>query len=172
MARAMAFVGGLACGLVIGTMVIVSHAADPDPDPGPQIAHAAELAGVDQTDLEGALHTTGLTNPYAYLRAVGELENPPSLPPPVQASPANAPAVVSSATAECIIRAESHGNPGAVNPRSGAAGLGQFLPTTWASTPQGRAGLSVFDPVANRAAVNWMLSVGRGREFVTIWGCR
>jgi len=171
MARAMAFVGGLACGLVIGTMVIVSHAADPDP--GPQIAHAAELAGVDKTDLEGALHSTGFTNPIAYLRSVGELENPPSLPPPVRVSPASAPVAVSSSpVAECIIRAESHGNPGAVNPRSGAAGLGQFLPTTWASTPQGRAGLSVFDPVANRAAVNWMLSVGRGAEFVTIWGCR
>lgn len=73
--------------------------------------------------------------------------------------------------AECIIFRESRGYAGAVNPRSGASGLGQFLRSTWLSTPQGRAGLSVFDPVANRSAVLWMLSVGRGREFATIGGC-
>src|SRR5262252_6272345 len=136
MARAMAFVGGLACGLVLGTAILVGHAADPDTDPGPQITHAAELAGVDRTDLEGALTSTGFTNPIAYLRAVGELENPPPLPPPVATSPASPASGVSSRVAECIIARESRGNPLAVNPRSGAAGLGQFLPTTWASTPQ------------------------------------
>lgn len=73
--------------------------------------------------------------------------------------------------ADCIIARESRGNPNAVNRSSGASGLGQFLGSTWKSTPQGKAGYSVFDPVANRAAVIWMLSVGRGREFVTIGGC-
>jgi hypothetical protein len=72
---------------------------------------------------------------------------------------------------ECVIWRESRGNPNAVNPRSGASGLGQFLRGTWLSTPQGRAGYSVFDPSANRAAVRWMIEVGRGREFVTIGGC-
>jgi hypothetical protein len=33
----------------------------------------------------------------------------------------------------CIIQHESGGNPRAVNPRSGAAGLFQFLPSTWHS---------------------------------------
>jgi|SRR5215831_8062768 len=104
MARAMAFVGGLACGLVLGTAILVGHAADPDTDPGPQITHAAELAGVDRTDLEGALTSTGFTNPIAYLRAVGELENPPPLPPPVASSPASSASGVSSvwsALAQC-----------------------------------------------------------------------
>ena len=31
----------------------------------------------------------------------------------------------------CVIAAESGGNPGAVNPVSGAGGLYQFLPSTW-----------------------------------------
>ena len=33
----------------------------------------------------------------------------------------------------CVISHESGGNPGAVNPSSGAGGLYQFLPSTWAS---------------------------------------
>lgn len=33
----------------------------------------------------------------------------------------------------CVIAAESGGNPTAVNPTSGAGGLFQFLPSTWAS---------------------------------------
>jgi resuscitation-promoting factor RpfC len=33
----------------------------------------------------------------------------------------------------CVIAAESGGNPRAVNPTSGAGGLYQFLPSTWAS---------------------------------------
>jgi hypothetical protein len=70
---------------------------------------------------------------------------------------------------QCIINRESGGNPNAVNRRSGARGLGQFLPSTWATTPYAR--YSIFDPAANRAAVGWMLSVGRGGEFVTIGGC-
>jgi muramidase (phage lysozyme) len=32
----------------------------------------------------------------------------------------------------CVIARESGGNPTAVNPVSGAAGLYQFLPSTWA----------------------------------------
>ena len=155
--------------MLVGGAALGIHAADPDPEAASsqQIAHAAELAGVDRTELEGAMDSTGITNPLVYLRSVGELENPPPLP-----APKPPPVVASSAVAECIIRRESGGNPNAVNPRSGASGLGQFLKSTWATTPAGRAGASVFDPVANRQMVNWMLSVGRAGEFSTYWGCR
>lgn len=163
---------GAVFGLVVGVVASAAigiHAQDPDTDPGPQIAHAAELAGVQEQDLRGAMDSTGFSNPYAYLRAVNELENPlpppPVKPPPVLAS-------ASSRLAECIIRAESGGNPLAQNPRSKASGLGQFLPSTWLTTPAGRAGLSVWDPVANRNMVNWMIQVGRAGEFSTYWGCR
>ncbi|MBJ7602233.1 MAG: transglycosylase SLT domain-containing protein [Candidatus Dormibacteraeota bacterium] len=50
---------------------------------------------------------------------------------------------------------ESHYNPNAVNSASGASGLFQFLPSSWASTPQGRQGLSVFDPAANAQGAAW-----------------
>jgi hypothetical protein len=63
---------------------------------------------------------------------------------------------------------ESHWNAYAVNPRSGASGLGQFLRSTWITTPQGRAGLSVFDPWANHAAVVYMIEAGRAREFEVV----
>jgi hypothetical protein len=73
----------------------------------------------------------------------------------------------------CIRRVESHNDPNATNRYSGAMGLYQFLPSTWRTTPQGRAGLSAYDPVAATAAANWMLSVGRAREWdaVRFYGC-
>lgn len=44
---------------------------------------------------------------------------------------------------------ESRMNPGAVNSSSGASGLLQFLPSTWAGNYYGRAGFSVLSPYAN-----------------------
>jgi hypothetical protein len=40
----------------------------------------------------------------------------------------------------CVIRVESGGNPQAVNPSSGAGGLFQFLPSTWAGLQMGYPG--------------------------------
>jgi hypothetical protein len=129
-------------------------------DPTPEMAAAAEQAGVDVQDLQDALSTVGEPDPVRYLRHAGHL--------PWPATPYNARL---QALADCVIWRESRGNPNAVNPRSRASGLGQFLPSTWASTPQGKAGYSVFNAAANREAVLWMLSVGRGREFDTLGGC-
>ncbi|HYW86427.1 MAG TPA: hypothetical protein VFB50_01550, partial [Chloroflexota bacterium] len=55
---------------VVGGAAFGIHAADPDPEAASsqQIAHAAELAGVDRTELEGAMDSTGITNPLVYLR--------------------------------------------------------------------------------------------------------
>lgn len=158
MARASAFVAGMALGLALGTLVVVGH-ADPA---SAEVSAAAEAANVSVPDLLGAMDSTGVGDPWVYLRSVGEL---PALRPPP-------PRVVSSPLVECIIRAESRGDPNAVNPRSHASGLGQFLPSTWRTTPQGRSGLSVFDPAANRSAVAWMISVGRASEFSTLAQCR
>jgi len=57
---------------------------------------------------------------------------------------------------DCIIGFESGWNPNSVNRRSRASGLAQFLPSTWASTPQGQSGLSVFEPFANIDAAIWL----------------
>ncbi len=63
-----------------------------------------------------------------------------------------------------VAQCESGLNPGAYNASSGASGLFQFLPGTWATTPY--AGSSVFDPWANANAAAWMWSVGRRGEWV------
>jgi hypothetical protein len=60
---------------------------------------------------------------------------------------------------------ESHYNPGAHN-ASGASGLYQFLPATFATTPF--ASFSIWSPYANALAAGWMMTHGRGGE----WVCR
>jgi resuscitation-promoting factor RpfC len=74
---------------------------------------------------------------------------PVAAPAPVTAAapaPVTQPASTSTATysggsgyQQCVIAAESGGNPSAVNPSSGAGGLYQFLPSTWAAL--GHSGL-------------------------------
>lgn len=56
-----------------------------------------------------------------------------------------------------VMKCESNGDPEAYNPYSGASGLFQFLPSTWATaSPQaGFGGASPFDGVANIATAAW-----------------
>ena len=66
------------------------------------------------------------------------------------------------AMALCVIRGESGGNPGADNPRSSAAGLWQFLRSTWDDmvprdvTGGSYASGAVYDPVASTRAAAWL----------------
>lgn len=75
-----------------------------------------------------------------------------------------------------IIDCESNGDPNAVNPYSGASGLFQFLPATWATTAPsaGYGGYSVFDPEANVASAAWL--AGRyqalGYDYWQAWNCK
>jgi hypothetical protein len=57
---------------------------------------------------------------------------------------------------DCIIAGESGWDPAEQNARTLAAGLAQFLPSTWATTPQGEQGLSPFEPHANIDAAIWL----------------
>lgn len=61
---------------------------------------------------------------------------------------------------------ESRHRPYARNGSSGASGLLQFLPSTWASTPF--AGLSPFSPYANALAAGWL----HARSGWGPWSCR
>lgn len=65
---------------------------------------------------------------------------------------------------------ESRYNPLAVNARSGAAGLFQFMPRTWAanSARAGYAGASVFDPVASANTAAYMFRNGQAWQ----WACK
>ncbi|PYN10307.1 MAG: transglycosylase, partial [Candidatus Rokuibacteriota bacterium] len=65
---------------------------------------------------------------------------------------------------------ESRYNPYAVNARSGAAGLFQFMPATWAanSVRAGYGGASVFDAVANANTAAYMFRNGQAAQ----WSCK
>lgn len=75
-----------------------------------------------------------------------------------------------------ILDCESNGNPEALNPYSGAAGLFQFLPATWnqASAGAGFGGASAFDAEANVAAAAWLGKryENLGQYFWRPWSCR
>ena len=69
-----------------------------------------------------------------------------------------------------IIGGESKGNPNARNRKAiwngeHAAGLWQFIPSTFYSTPYGKAGMSLWSPCASSLAAGWMHEHGRGREW-------
>jgi hypothetical protein len=174
-ARAGAFVSGLVLGLVLGTAILVSHAADPDPElqPSPQaIAHAAEVAGVDEIDLAGAVVTTHL-EPFVYLHATGQLENPlPPLPPPVVVSPAAPASGVLSARVECIVAKESGGANIANTRGSGAVGVAQYMPSTFAAHARemGHPEWSPWNPDQARAVAAHDLALGRRAQW-SVGGC-
>ena len=61
---------------------------------------------------------------------------------------------------------ESRYHPNSVNSSSGASGLFQFLPSTWAFTPQHAQ--SPFDPAANAQAAAWLYK----RDGPSQWQCQ
>ena len=61
---------------------------------------------------------------------------------------------------------ESRYHPTSVNSSSGAAGLFQFLPSTWAFTPEHAQ--SPFDPIANSQAAAWLYH----RDGPSQWVCQ
>jgi peptidoglycan hydrolase CwlO-like protein len=78
-----------------------------------------------------------------------------------------------------ILRCESNGDPGALNPYSGAAGLFQFLRGTWNGLPASVSGGTyesgqVFDPVANTRSAAWLANRYEelGHYYWQAWSCR
>jgi hypothetical protein len=75
-----------------------------------------------------------------------------------------------------IMQCESLGDPKAYNPYSGASGLFQFLPGTWAITSPkaGYQGASPFDPEANTASAAWVAGLYQrlGKNPWAAWSCK
>lgn len=75
-----------------------------------------------------------------------------------------------------IMWCESRGDTEAYNPYSGASGLFQFVPATWASASAsaGYSGASAFDPVANIATTAWLAGVYErlGLNYWQAWSCK
>jgi hypothetical protein len=115
---------------------------------GPAALPTPEMAPEPQNDLEEAPGPA--QSPYEYLYAVY-----PRL----------------ARRLDCVIQHESRWTADEVNPRSGASGLAQFLRSTWLSTPQGKAGQSVFDPYANIDGAAWLaINVGWSQWTVVTFG--
>jgi uncharacterized protein YraI len=65
-----------------------------------------------------------------------------------------------------VARCESNLNPNAVNRSSGASGLFQFMPSTFAFTPNGKAGESIFNAYSSADAAGWMWANGMRNHWV------
>jgi soluble lytic murein transglycosylase-like protein len=110
---------------------------------------------------------------------VAAMRSPIPVPPPLSLAPGTVSAIqqiildafaplgaAAQTWAIRVSRCESNYNPYAVNRSSGASGLFQFLPSTWAFTPQHTQ--SVFDPVANATAAAWLYN----RSGPNQWSCK
>jgi hypothetical protein len=107
----------------------------------------------------------------------GSVRNSPTSPPPPTPPPSN-PAPGPEAVAKlirklfgslgaragevalCVAETESDLDPLAMSPVTGASGLFQFIPSTWASLSElaGWGGASVFDARANAAVAAWTVA--------------
>jgi len=111
-----------------------------------------------------------VVTPVAEVRRVGT--KPAPAPADIE-SVIRAAAAAWGADANQLLRVawcESRYNPLAYNARSGASGLFQFIPTTWAanSVRAGYAGASAFDPVANANVAAYMFGSGQAWQ----WACK
>ena len=91
--------------------------------PGQTIRLACDAAPAPEA-ASAAHHSSGSGAAH---RAPGRHARPPAAGPAGHVGTAGL-----SAFEACVISRESGGNPRAVNPASGAGGLYQFLPSTWA----------------------------------------
>jgi resuscitation-promoting factor RpfB len=113
------------------------------------------------------LSSLELAAPVAEVRRVGS--RTPTASPEIEAIIRDA-AAAHGADADQLVRVaycESRFNPGAYN-ASGASGLFQFLPSTWAanSVRAGFGGASVWDPVASANVAAYMFSLGQSGQWV------
>ena len=67
-----------------------------------------------------------------------------------------------------VARCESNLDPRAVNSNGGASGLFQFMPSTFAFTPNGKRGEDIFDAWSNADAAGWMWANGMRHH----WACQ
>ncbi|MEP6693112.1 MAG: transglycosylase SLT domain-containing protein, partial [Chloroflexota bacterium] len=111
-----------------------------------------------------------VVTPLAEVRRVGT--KPPPAPGDIESVIRTAAAAWGADPSQLLRVAwcESRYNPYALNARSGAAGLFQFMPATWAanSVRAGYAGASVFDPVASANTAAYMFRNGQAWQ----WSCK
>ncbi|HEX2153942.1 MAG TPA: transglycosylase SLT domain-containing protein [Acidimicrobiia bacterium] len=156
------------------------------------LARAQEEERQRQAERQAATTTTQPENatPEATTTTTSTVAPSPTTPPPAPVSGGDFPpaverwrplvstyfpaALVDGALA--VMKCESGGDPEAYNPYSGASGLFQFLPSTWATVSPGAGfgGMSVFDAEANIGTAAWLSDyyAGRGSSPWAPWTCR
>lgn len=111
-----------------------------------------------------------IVTPVSEVRRVGT--KPPPLPAEIEAVIRDAAATWGADPSQLLRVAwcESGYNPAAYNARSGASGLFQFMPATWAANRvrAGYAGASVFDAVASANTAAYMFHNGQAWQ----WSCK
>lgn len=126
---------------------------------------------IDGTDAGRTLVSSAvIVTPVTEVRRVGT--KPAPAPAEIEAI-IRAAAAAWGADASQLLRVaycESRYNPLAYNTRSGASGLFQFMPRTWAanSVRAGYSGASVFDPVASANVAAYMFRNGQAWQ----WACK
>ena len=134
----------LAFGVVVGVLGGAALGIHADED----IGTGADLTGVDGnsevTDVTGAGPDLTVESPGAELKR-DWIDN----------------------LLDCLAWHESRYTARAVNPRSGASGWLQFMPSTFKQTPPGRRGASIFSVEAQLEAGRWMIQQGRLHEWTT-----
>jgi soluble lytic murein transglycosylase-like protein len=155
--------------------------ADPELDRGRQVVLTPGQPGlientyrvriVDGQEVERTLlSSVEIAPPQDEVRRVGT--RLPSAPAAIEAIIRQA-AAANGADADQLLRiawCESRYDPNAYNPTSGASGLFQFVPPTWAtnSVRAGYAGASPFDAEASANVAAWMFA----RGSANLWACK
>jgi Transglycosylase SLT domain len=141
-----------------------------------QRVHADQMAQVAswQNELKQGLadyqaRQQALAAAQAQAAAIAARSNHPAPPPEIAKDITDAFSPLGAAAVQWAMNVawcESRYHPNSVNTDSGAAGLFQFLPSTWSGTPYAKQ--SPFDPRANAFAAAWLYShYGPGR-----WVCQ
>jgi hypothetical protein len=164
MARAVAFVGGLVCGVALATSIMVSHADGVEAE----VLEAAAVAHVDPIDLAGAVNSTG-TDPFDYLRGTGELPPLPTEPKPGPVTPAP---VAPPGRVQCLEQKESQGRNVPNSRGSGAVGVLQYMPSTFAAhaAEMGHPNWSPWNAAQAEAVAAHDLALGRRAQW-SVSGC-
>jgi Transglycosylase SLT domain len=141
-----------------------------------QRVHAAQMAQVQSwsqelkqglADYEAKQEAAAAVQAEA--AAIAARSNHPAPPPDIAADIINAFSPLGQSAVQWAMNVawcESRYHPNSVNSSSGASGLFQFLPSTWAFTPY--ASHSPFDPQYNALAAAWLYS----RDGPSQWVCQ
>jgi hypothetical protein len=149
--------------LLAAAMLLLSTGAV---TPDEETTVLAASVGVDPVALQGAVNSTGVA-PAAYLASEGLLD-----PPTTHAQPSRAPASGVSSRVACIEAKESQGRNIGNTRGSGAGGVLQYMPTTFAAhaAEMGHPEYSLWNPAQARAVAAHDLALGRRSQW-TVGGC-